>query len=531
MSIDNKTLEEYRNIIENNVEINPELTIEYCEKIIALCKETGCKEYLAYAFYFCGEAFYTTNEIGDAMYCLAQAEGYSDESDDYELIAKIYNLCAIVYMTVGNSANAMDSYIKSLVCARQYRFEYHECVALINIGTLYYGYQEYGKASENFEKALTLLDKSIIIKNGDQLRVIVYQGLGKCALRQGNREKAIEYRAKLHAMDEKIGKNVGVMMFDAMVAEAVGETQERDVLITEIMSMTDESINIMDFFDDYYEYALFLLQVEKNDEFVKLVSLFDRMVDEAGVTFLSRKVAELFIKYYKTIGDETNYLKAAGIYYDKTARMEQSNRAMVINMMNTKVDLEAERQQRAKIQRENEKLTKTSETDALTGLNNRFKLNHTADDKFQKAAKNHSFFAIEILDIDYFKQFNDNYGHQEGDKCIKLIADELKKISENEGVTAYRYGGDEFVVIYEGLTETAVREIAESLKQGITDQHMEHAYSKAADYVTISQGICFEIPRAGENVWNYLHHADESLYEVKKYSRNSITVTRYKESK
>ena len=79
------------------------------------------------------------------------------------------------------------------------------------------------------------------------------------------------------------------------------------------------------------------------------------------------------------------------------------------------------------------------------------------------------------------------------------------------------------------IDEKNLSTIAEELKAGITAAHMKHEYSKAADYVTISQGICFEIPRDGENVWNYLHSADDNLYEVKKYSRNSITINRYKE--
>lgn len=487
------------------------------------------KKDLAEYYYFEGEKYYSANNIERAMFCLAQAEMYIDQCENFELIAKIYNLNAIVSMTIGNSSNAMDNYIKALIVSRQHSISYFECMALINIGTLYYGYQEYDKATENFEQALPLIENGALGLDKEMFFGVVYQGLGKCALRKNETKQVLAYQEKLQSLDKTATENIGVVIFAAMVANEMGDTKKRDELIAEVARKTDESINIMDLFDDYYEYAYFLLSIEKNAEFVSLVTLLEKLAEEAGVSFLGRKTAELFIKYYSKIGDELKYLMSTRKYYEKTACMEQASRAMAINMMNMRVDLENERQKRIQMQRENESLTKTSETDALTGLNNRFKLNHSADAKFKKAMETQSFFAIEILDIDYFKQFNDNYGHQEGDKCIVLIANELKKIAANEGVSVYRYGGDEFIVIYEGLTETAVRAIAEDLKAGITAAHMKHEYSKAADYVTISQGICFEIPREGENVWNYLHSADDNLYEVKKYSRNSITINRYKE--
>lgn len=129
---------------------------------------------------------------------------------------------------------------------------------------------------------------------------------------------------------------------------------------------------------------------------------------------------------------------------------------------------------------------------------------------------------LEMLDIDYFKQYNDNYGHQKGDRCICMIADQLKRIAQYQGVSVYRYGGDEFVVIYEGLTRERVAEIAEELREHVWAEHVEHVYSKAADIVTISQGICWGYPAEGQAPADYLHAADEKLYEVKEQCRGGM---------
>ena len=93
--------------------------------------------------------------------------------------------------------------------------------------------------------------------------------------------------------------------------------------------------------------------------------------------------------------------------------------------------------------------------------------------------------SYEILDIDYFKQYNDEYGHQAGDECVKAIAG-----IENENIFCARYGGDEFVIVYAGVEAKEVKETAERLRQQVYDLNMQHNGSSEYSVVTISQGIC-----------------------------------------
>ena len=189
--------------------------------------------------------------------------------------------------------------------------------------------------------------------------------------------------------------------------------------------------------------------------------------------------------------------------------------------------LAQECEQRSRIEAQNQKLTEKSETDALTGLPNRFRLNRHCIQQFAQAVTNHLPVAVEILDIDYFKQYNDNYGHQKGDRCICTIAGELRRIAAYEGVSAYRYGGDEFVVLYMNLGEARVREIAEELRRRIRELKVEHSYSQISDIVSISQGICWGYPTKDQRMADYLHAADDALYQVKKSERGKICLTVY----
>jgi len=115
---------------------------------------------------------------------------------------------------------------------------------------------------------------------------------------------------------------------------------------------------------------------------------------------------------------------------------------MIANMLSVRRSLEHANEKRREMEKANERLLEKSETDPLTRLANRFRLNDYLERAFERARDDQRAFAVEILDIDYFKEYNDNYGHQAGDACIVAIADELRKMQSRDTFCA-RYGGDD----------------------------------------------------------------------------------------
>ena len=345
-------------------------------------------------------------------------------------------------------------------------------------------------------------------------------------MHDGDLERAWKYERRVRDICAPYMEiyNYSYLTFQTALYHASGQVEERDRCIEHIQSSLNPQIRIMDYFDDFYEYAGLLLEIDDDEQFLQLIALLDELAVQAKVTNLQRRIRELKIKYYRKTGNTEAYLEETARFYEDTVRMEQSNRAMMLEMMDVCRVLEEEREEKSQIVAQNQKLEEKSETDALTGLPNRFRLKRHSELQFMQAVTTSVPMAVEILDIDYFKQYNDNYGHQKGDVCICMIADQLKRIAQYQGVSAYRYGGDEFVVIYEGLTKERVKEITEDLNQGIQSQRVEHAYSNAADIVTISQGICWDYPTEGQTVDDYLYEADENLYEFKENSRGGIAL-------
>ena len=119
--------------------------------------------------------------------------------------------------------------------------------------------------------------------------------------------------------------------------------------------------------------------------------------------------------------------------------------------------------------REKEALRKKSEIDQLTGLANRFGLNRHFEKVFEDCYKNGKPLAVGIMDIDFFKPFNDNYGHQAGDECIAMLAEILKEVEQKDGAFCARFGGDEFILIANGRSFKEVEGIAQRIKDKVLE--------------------------------------------------------------
>ena len=199
------------------------------------------------------------------------------------------------------------------------------------------------------------------------------------------------------------------------------------------------------------------------------------------------------------------------------------DKRMVANMLYVRRSLAQTPKSKEEIEAANAVLMKKSETDPLTGLANRYRLTESSQQMIDDCINANLPLTVEILDIDYFKEYNDNYGHQAGDNCIKAVADLIGEMQDDNTFCA-RYGGDEFIIIYKGLDEQAVLEKAHRIKQNIISLALEHEYSKAFPYVTISQGLCTSIHVCEHKIWDFLHIADGYLYNVKKNNRNGICI-------
>lgn len=160
--------------------------------------------------------------------------------------------------------------------------------------------------------------------------------------------------------------------------------------------------------------------------------------------------------------------------------------------------------------------------DGLTEIPNRRYFDEIFEQEWRRAIRNQYPISVCMMDIDCFKQFNDNYGHTAGDDCLVSVARVLATISKRAGDFVARYGGEEFVYVWPNCQIEQSRKMAEKARQAVYELAIPHEFSQAESMVTISLGVASFIPTQGQARKELLDIADEKLYEAKQSGRNRV---------
>jgi diguanylate cyclase (GGDEF)-like protein len=171
----------------------------------------------------------------------------------------------------------------------------------------------------------------------------------------------------------------------------------------------------------------------------------------------------------------------------------------------------------------NKILERLSTLDGLTGIPNRRRFDEALNAEWRRSIRHSTSISLIMLDIDFFKLYNDSYGHQGGDDCLKQVAKCLEETAKRDTDIVARYGGEEFAIVLPETGEKAAFDMAEAVRARIDSENIPHKSSKVADHVTISVGVATWLPEKSSKVDMLLAAADEALYKSKETGRNQVT--------
>lgn len=179
-----------------------------------------------------------------------------------------------------------------------------------------------------------------------------------------------------------------------------------------------------------------------------------------------------------------------------------------------------------KLDEANQELQRLSATDGLTGIANRRRFDESLSREWARAVREGAPLALLLLDVDYFKLYNDNYGHQAGDDVLHTIASTLASGLHRPTDLVARYGGEEFVVLLPGTDQSGALQVAEGLRAAVESLAIEHVYSHASHIVTVSTGLACCVPTMGDELGHQglVRAADRALYQAKEQGRNRVSV-------
>ena len=172
----------------------------------------------------------------------------------------------------------------------------------------------------------------------------------------------------------------------------------------------------------------------------------------------------------------------------------------------------------------NDMLEKLSMYDGLTNIRNRRFFDETFEKTFSEIKRDKKSLAVLMIDIDFFKPYNDNYGHGQGDETLRKVAKALEKTIKRASDFVARYGGEEFVILLKDINKDGVEAVANNLLNAVRELKITHEFSKIENYVTISIGASFYNSNSDITKLELLLKADETLYEVKNGGRNNFAI-------
>lgn len=237
----------------------------------------------------------------------------------------------------------------------------------------------------------------------------------------------------------------------------------------------------------------------------------------------TRRIPVIFVTAMGSIEDEARGLEAGAIDYLTKPISPPIVKIRVDNHLELKRYSDELESLSKELARKNEQLELLARQDFLTGLANRRRFNEAMDIEIRRANRHGEIFSLIMGDIDFFKRYNDYYGHLAGDKCLQMVGETMLKLFRRGDDLPARYGGEEFAVLLPGTADDTALRLAESLRLEIAARAMPHACSDAADCVTLSLGVVTARVIAGRTPEWFTARADEALYRAKDEGRNRVS--------
>jgi diguanylate cyclase (GGDEF)-like protein len=189
-------------------------------------------------------------------------------------------------------------------------------------------------------------------------------------------------------------------------------------------------------------------------------------------------------------------------------------------MIGTHQDISKQKKMEFELKKAKQMAEQLAITDGLTGLYNRRYFNEIIDKELKRSKRDKKNMAFVMFDIDFFKNYNDSYGHLQGDETLIAVANVLKKFTERAEDTAFRVGGEEFGIIFFPKSAEETHIYVNTIIESVHALHIEHKKNLISEYVTISAGVVFKRYEVDINADDLYQKADEALYEAKENGKN-----------
>lgn len=495
-----------------------------CRRVMQEAKALNRMDAYGAACYYMADYLYGFGK--PIAHYLRQAITNLLDSGDDVLIARTYNLLGIEAFNHGVDEASLDYLVRACSYADALHDDEIAAVIYLNMGAQYNCMGNFPDGKKYCHRAAAAARK-LPPENMYHTQIQFWALVEECnaSIQKDNTHDAGTLLHRAHIMlaemsQEERAEYANYSLYLIVLCEyhlLQGNDSEFKQTLEKVYELLKDKDMVIDGALDLIRFGDFLLQHSHADAVKKIVDVMWDTVGETNITNLKLRFYRMAVNYYQAITKPTRELEASRLYFDAYNKHRTEELSDYQTFLSTYQAME-------QAKKENERLARLAHYDALTGLQNRSIMRRRIDAIFEEAYQLHQFMAVEILDIDNFKHFNDTYGHTTGDRCLVALAKVLSDVS-GDHVEVFRYGGDEFVVLYHGLSEMDVLNVADQLQKGIRNATIKTETASVISGLTISQGICGFVPSGGNKNWDLLYAADIALYSVKNSQKGGIRLT------
>lgn len=474
---------------------------------------------LGMACFYLGECCYKQRMAESSVSYLNRANQYLKKHEEWELLSRSCDMIGLLLQFQGNFMHAVDYFMEGIKVAQEHGLNGRAAALCQNFSALCESVKDYEQALSYREMALVLMQSCCDEEDKDIKAIAIRAMLARLYMKIGQVKNAAVEMKRLQAEIEKVPQAAETFEVLIVQLEYARKTQKKakaDALKAKVLEAFYQYPYVMEYFDSFNIIAKYLLDTKDFATLEELLDFMETAVGKGVYAELYLQVIRYRIEMYEQQNRMTELADATRLYFRLSCTQRNEMQKSYCSVLKLRSELRQE-------EVNNIFLTLKAGTDELSGISNRRRLNEEADRLFEKAYKERKTLGVEMLDIDFFKECNDNYGHQMGDKCIRRIADALNSI-KNRNVFCVRYGGDEFVVLYYDMKDEDIMECCRYLQECTSKIGQELGLSS----FTISQGVVNRIPVAGNKIWDFNAAADEALYWVKEQGRNNVRLVHSK---
>lgn len=425
-----------------------------------------------------------------------------DEEKDHITLTRIHNNLGEVYREIGSLDEALSAYEKAMQLCLKTDSEDTLAVLLENIGEIYLRKKEYDRSHHYFNKSY-----EILIRNNEVDTAIaeVENKLGRIQFIRGNQELARMHYSKALKMLNQMNNHF--FAIDVLINLAELEMPNREKLA--IAHLTKA-----------VEYGEELTARKKlRDIYLMLVEFYEKKNDfELALNFHKR-----FYRMEQEIETATmsSKLEIIRLELDKLFHGEEVETVKRINNQLT-TDIEVQRALLESMEKKNRNLSMEILLDELTGIPNRRGVRSFLQDVWQASKLEPFNVVLFMLDLDFFKRYNDCHGHIVGDQCLKLVAACFTEIfSQWDGMVG-RFGGEEFVGFIRDISFEEAEKAAEKIREAVEDLNLIYFSNNIEQLITVSIGGIWSRSDCFENYPDLVTLADKKLFDAKNTGRNKV---------